>query len=95
MTPRKHAELIKGWADGAEIERRVWAHIGIVADWYWIDDPNPTWADDEVYRLKPVPKADFHSYVIAYNADSRPEEFRLRITYDGETGEPKKVEIVK
>lgn len=89
MTPRKHAELIKAWADGAEIQYRVRSTD------HWRDCINPDWLIDVEYRIKPVPKADFHSYVIAYNADSRPEEFRLRITYDGETREPKKVEIVK
>ena len=92
MTPRKHAELIKAWADGAEIERRVWAHISIVADWYWIDDQNPTWADDEVYRRKPVPKADFvRSGCVHFSHVS----VHVDVTFSGETGEPKKVEIVK
>ena len=45
--PHKHAELIKQWADGAEIE------------WYnelhreWLDIKNPLWNRDRKYRVKP------------------------------------------
>lgn len=53
MQPRKHAELIKAWADGAEIQRLVVFDRNKGVN--WLDDPNPTWADDEVYRRKPVP----------------------------------------
>lgn len=45
-TPRKHAALIKAWADGAEIQ-----HAG-PAD-KWIDNPNPAWDINAVYRIKP------------------------------------------
>lgn len=86
MTPRKHAELIKAWADGAEIQRSV--------KWAWIDDPIPTWEDDEHYRRKPVPKADYVLVRLLIFA-RRSEEVIVRVTFNGETGEPKKVEIVK
>jgi len=42
----KHAELIKLWADGAEIEvqmkNKKWLQIG-----------DPVWYQDDVYRVKP------------------------------------------
>ena len=95
MTPRKHAELIKAWADGAEIEHRVWAHMGNVADWYWIDDPNPTWADDEVYRRKSVPKEDEIHRGFVHFASVGIKAVPVVVTFDGETGEPKTAEIVK
>ena len=92
MTPRKHAELIKDWADGAEIQRLVVFDRNKGVD--WIDDPNPTWAEDEVYRRKPVPKAD---YFLNGEVEflSRPDAVSVRVLFDGETREPKKVEIVK
>jgi hypothetical protein len=49
-TPHKHAELIKAWADGAEIERRVSVNNGFG---FWEDDSSPTWHPDLRYRLKP------------------------------------------
>ena len=89
MTPRKHAELIKAWADGAEIQRHC---RGVAGFGMWIDAPNPTWADDEVYRRKPVPKADFvRSGCVHFSHVS----VHVDVTFSGETGEPKKVEIVK
>lgn len=42
----KHAELIKAWADGAEIQSR---NIGE----YWADNQRPIWAEDTEYRIKP------------------------------------------
>lgn len=89
MTPRKHAELIKAWADGAEIQRRN-RYLGL-----WIDNPNPTWEEDEIYRLKPVPKADYseRGFIRFFNLGI--PSVPVRVTFSGETGEAKKVEIVK
>lgn len=56
--PHVHAELIKAWADGAEIER--YSHI----NGEWIDVPNPCWWTEEQYRIKPEPKPDVISNVI-------------------------------
>ena len=47
--PRKHAELIKAWADGAEIQARSKGEVG----WGWRDLETPTWKDDYEYRIKP------------------------------------------
>lgn len=47
MKPHKHAELIKAWADGAEIQ------------WYanaldvWKNTPQPIWEEATQYRIKP------------------------------------------
>lgn len=48
--PRPHAAIIKAWADGAIIQCRS-------GDGKWIDVRNnlPTWAEREVYRVKPKP----------------------------------------
>lgn len=52
MKPHKHAELIKAWADGAEIEcldehSGVWAAPGGEA---------PSWYKNLKYRIKPEEK---------------------------------------
>lgn len=47
MKPRKHAELIKAWADGAEIEYK---------DKYlsqWTGTDRPCWHESTTYRVKP------------------------------------------
>jgi len=45
MKPHKHAELIKAWADGAEIE--IWSCNG-----WWLET-EPTWNPKDKYRIKP------------------------------------------
>ena len=45
MKPHKHAELIKAWADGAEIQVKN-------DDGVW-RDADPFWCDYKEYRIKP------------------------------------------
>lgn len=52
MPQRKHAELIKAWADGAQIE--VCNHFGA-----WVAVDRPIWGEDLKYRVKPDPLAVF------------------------------------
>lgn len=47
-TPHKHAELIKAWADGAEIQR-----LHCVERDEWVDEQVPYWHPAQHYRLKP------------------------------------------
>jgi hypothetical protein len=47
--PRKHAEVIKAWADGATIQME--AEPG-----RWIDCLKPAWFSYGSYRIKPTPK---------------------------------------
>jgi hypothetical protein len=49
-TPHKHAELIKAWADGAEIQY----HKG--HEWCDVVDNTPYWYECNEYRIKPEPK---------------------------------------
>ena len=44
---RKHAELIKAWADGAEIE--------VLDNDSWRESKFPSWNDGLSYRIKPEP----------------------------------------
>lgn len=61
-----HADLIKAWADGAEIE--VWG----TTCGEWIGSSIPEWRPDAVYRIKPKPnKVTWHalsSDLLVYNA---------------------------
>ena len=51
MKPHKHAEMIKAWADGAEIE--CYNGLG-----YWLEDKNPDWHAWNGYRIKPETKPE-------------------------------------
>ena len=61
---QKHAELIKAWADGAEIEKRqIYCKYQmneepIIVSEEWLPCHSPTWAWNEEYRIKPEPKAE-------------------------------------
>ena len=47
MTPHKHCEVIKAWADGKEIQAKS------TVDGSWINCYSPTFANDAEYRIKP------------------------------------------
>ena len=47
--PRKHAELIKAWADGAEVEQGIKTADGKI---YWTTPKLVTWRDNQIYRIK-------------------------------------------
>ena len=51
MKPHKHPELIKAWADGAEIEYKFLN--GSLSGWQ--PAVTPIWVDDCLYRIKPEP----------------------------------------
>ena len=48
---RKHAELIKAWADGAKIEAKI--------NGFWVMAKIPSWLADTEYRIKPKPSRPF------------------------------------
>ena len=56
MKPHKHAELIKAWADGIQIQAKHISHL----DWNdWHNRFMPNWDDDlYTYRIKPEPKPE-------------------------------------
>lgn len=56
MKPHKHAELIKAWVEGAEIEW-VYATQGDGTK-LWAAIPHPVWYESHEYRIKPEPKPD-------------------------------------
>jgi hypothetical protein len=107
MKPHKHAELIKAWAEGAEIQiyRPRWDD--------WKDDLMPSWEFDFEYRIKPEPKPDvvmysrvlsvqkhkdgaYYAWVSnAYTEMPSCKADNLKLTFDGETGELKSAEVLK
>ena len=99
--PHKHAELIKAWADGAEIE---WNDLGI-----WKTAECPGWSYLAEYRIKPKP--DFNQTMDVYMNkmyQHYPNDFTKRrlmidnfallgtmnLTFDGTTGQLKSAEVL-
>jgi hypothetical protein len=92
MKPHKHAELIKAWADGAEIEELD--HTS------WVKRDNPCWFLGMEYRIKPAPKPDIVKYIEVYPeargcmSSWKGENDNLRLTWDSETRRLKKAEVL-
>lgn len=97
----KHADLIKQWADGAQIQ--VKAHKSV-----WEDRENPLWDADSEYRIKPESKPDIvirfyleshmwagHRFSEAYTDNDLINKHSLiKCTFDGETKKLKSVEMI-
>lgn len=100
--PHKHADIIKAWADGAEIQCRnrvdpEWKDIG----------QNPCWFEEIQYRVKPEREPDvvMTRAVGIYRMPSEADPHGLlsvgvfgapnvRFVFDGETKELKSVEVL-
>jgi len=55
----KHCELIKAWADGAEIEHRFKKNYEDGwSKWDFFDPNHLKWIDEDEYRIKPEPKPE-------------------------------------
>jgi hypothetical protein len=95
--PHKHAELIKAWADGAEIEeahlKKGWKPF---TDGHWME------CDSWDYRIKP--KSD-HVYYGVFDMDgsmsiescftkNNDKGDHIKVTFDGETGKLKSAEVL-
>ena len=97
MKPHKHAELIKVWADGAEIQ----VFDNIFNSWFDVIDNKPSWDFEHEYRIKPEPKPDVVSYAFCTKGGTltwmykQIESANLKLTFDGETGELKSAEVLK
>ena len=63
MKPHRHAELIKAWADGAEIEARtVYNHVGYSDQWTPTFDP--VWSNTNFeFRIKPKPRDNIVKFI--------------------------------
>ena len=49
MKPHKHAELIKAWADGAEIEQRMYVKNSWFEEWTNFDG---VWHDSDIWQFR-------------------------------------------
>lgn len=54
-TPHKHAEVIKAWADGAQVQ---W--LNPEAGWTDCDGYQPNWSVSNQYRIKPEPRKGWY-----------------------------------
>ena len=66
-----HHDLIIAWAKGSAIQRSVKQFDVIPTrkepQFIWMDDLNPTWNENEVYRLKPVYKSQEVKITLLYH----------------------------
>jgi hypothetical protein len=89
---RKHAELIKAWAEGADIQVRY--------DKEWTDVENPRWANSLEYRVKPKEPEELVCYYYVnsntniYKSDASGAAPDFKIVFDAKTHEVKRL-IVK
>jgi hypothetical protein len=92
----KHADIIHAWAEGAQIQRK-----NIHGE--WIEDGKfTTFAHDCEYRIKPEKKPDVVYYyyltsekdLLKCNLKQHTEGHCLSATFDGETHELIKVELL-
>ena len=88
--PHKHAELIKAWADGADIE-------GQDIEGHWYITFHPDWRRDGPYRVYKEPSPDIVRYGIAMNLWGRSAFAigdNLKVTFDSETRKLKSAEVI-
>lgn len=93
MTPHKHAEVIKAWADGAEIEFRF------SRDELWKPCKNnsPGWLEETQYRVKPkepVVKEVHVGMGLQYPCIASWANSNVRFSFDPDTLKLIKVELI-
>ena len=88
--PHKHAELIKAWADGAEIQ-----FLDIYNEWKPAGE-HPQWFGHNVFRIKPEPTPDVVEYRAAMIGGAKEKMcgVNMRLIFDGETGKLKSAEVL-
>lgn len=107
MKPHKHAELIKAWADGAEIQRRIIRNGENIDEpiisYSWLTENMPMWSIHEEYRIKPAPKPNWYRHYMVMNEGDgiyprgtcEQMNANLKLFFDAETGELKSAEVLK
>lgn len=89
--PHVHAEFIKAWADGAQIQAFY------TKNKEWVDCPEPFWSEREQYRIKGKDTVVFCTvsptqFTFILNAQlARPN---LKLTFDCDTNELKSAEVL-
>ena len=91
--PHKHAEIIKAWAEGAEVEFRAhfaerWQEANYPT---WQDTNNPTWHSHYEYRVKVkeeviITRVTLHKGSLTYpylstNSDPTYDQKNLKLTF--------------
>lgn len=91
MKPHKHAEIIKAWADGAEIE----VYDGLHDRWCDLTNSCPAWTSQR-YRIKPEPKPDIvvSRWVYQDGSTAHCSQSNVKYIFDGETGKLKSAEVI-
>jgi hypothetical protein len=99
--PHKHAEIIKAWADGADVQY----YDPLSKEWCDIRE-QPHWFYDSTFRIKPETKPDTEYWCRTYEHSGgsiftphllSPTEIQpanIKLTFDGETGKLKKAEVL-
>ena len=94
-TPHKHADVIKAWADGAEVQYQS----QIDAAWY--STKAPSFEESYEWRIKPEPKPDGKvEFSVQLNTGDNEIDWNfdvianLQLTFDGETGKLKAAEVL-
>lgn len=87
----KHADLIRAWADGAQIQvfSKRWKR--------WMDTAKPTWDDDSQYRIK-TEQHIWESHMTFERNDVVAKMYgkpNLRLTFDGKTNELLSAEVLR
>lgn len=100
--PHKHADIIKAWADGAEIQ------VYDTHNEVWRNSPTPIWDSGLKYRVFVEPEPDVvmtrRVSVLVEPSAGEPNGLvnvtagfsrNVRFVFDGETRELKSVELIK
>lgn len=102
-TPRIHAEVIKAWADGAQIQLWIngtqeWKDVGVGG--YPV-----IFSATEKFRVKPEPMPDiikyFHTNIdedtgkVYVTPQFYSTHSNIKVVFDGDTRELKSVELIK
>jgi hypothetical protein len=100
--PHKHADLIKAWADGAEIQ-----FFDHVCHAWQTCQATPQWEVTTSYRIKPEVQPDITKafllenhcfagfrFTEEYEHARLPRQQWIRAVFEGETGQIKSVEVL-
>lgn len=103
MTRHRHADVIHAIAEGKKAQ-----YLSDKGNWVDAVNINPISYFDMQWRIKPEPKPDivkwshiakidngFEVALLSHAYSIKDASCNLKITYDGETNQPKSVELIK
>lgn len=105
MKEHKHAEVLRAIADGKEVQffNECWHTFN--QDYHASPLSNP--GEIRAWRVKPEPKPDYCFYAgynnnygcgslfVSRDCITSSWDYKIKITIDGETNEPKSVKLIK